>query len=41
MVDKDSEFYSRSIKLWSLDDDIEMHSADNEGKPAVAEKLIN
>ena len=41
MVDKDSEFYSRSIKLWSLDDDIEMHSADNEGKPVVAEKLIN
>ena len=41
MVDKDSEFYNRSIKLWSLDDDIEMHSADNEGKPVVAEKLIN
>ena len=38
-VDKGSELYSRSVKLW-LHDDIEMQSTYNEGKCVVAERFI-
>ena len=31
-VDKDSEFYNRSMKSWIQDNDIEMYSTHNEGK---------
>ena len=36
-VDKWSEFYNRSMKLWVQDNDIEMHSTHKEGKSVVAE----
>ena len=36
-VDKASEFYNRSMKLWLQDNDIEMYSTHNEGKSVVAE----
>ena len=39
-LDKDSEFYNRSVKSWLQDADIEMYSAYNEGKPVVAERFI-
>ena len=39
-VDKGSEFYNRSIKLFSQSNDIEMYSAHNEGKSALAERFI-
>ena len=39
-VDKDSEFYNRSMKSLFQNNDIEMYSAHNEGKTAIAEKLI-
>ena len=39
-VDKDSEFYHRSIKSWQKND-IKMYSTHNEGKIVVAETFIN
>ena len=39
-VDKDSEFYNRSMKSLFQNNDIEMYSAHNEGKSAIAERLI-
>ena len=39
-VDKSSEFYSRSIKLFLHNNDIEMYSANIEGKSVVAEKFV-
>ena len=39
-IDKGSEFYNSSFKKWSKDHDIEMYSIHNEGKSAVAERLI-
>ena len=39
-VDKGSEFYNNSFKKWLKDNDIEMYSIHNEGKSAVAERLI-
>ena len=39
-VDKDSKFYYQSMKSWFQDNDIEMYSTHNEGKPAVAERFI-
>ena len=40
MADKGSEFYNRSIKSWLEDFDLEIHSAQNEGKSVVAETFI-
>ena len=39
-VDKGSEFYNISIKPWLEKNDIEIHSAHNEGKSVVAERFI-
>ena len=39
-VDKDTEFYNRSMKLWLEKNDIEMYSTHNEGKSVVAERFI-
>ena len=39
-VVKGSEFYNNSFKKWLKDNDIEMHSIHNEGKPVVAERFI-
>ena len=39
-VDKGNEFHNRSIKSSLQDNDIEMYSAHNEGKSAVAERFI-
>ena len=39
-VDKDSEFYNRSIKSWLGNNDIEMYSTHNEEKSIVAERFI-
>ena len=39
-VDKDSEFYNRSVKLWLDKNSIEVHSIHNEGKSVVAERFI-
>ena len=39
-VDKDSEFYSKSMKSWLKDNDIEMSPTHNEGKSVVAERFI-
>ena len=38
-VDKGSEFYSRSMKSWLQDYNIEMYSIHNEGKSVVAERF--
>ena len=35
-VDKGSEFYNSSFKQWLKDNDIEMHSIQNEGRFVVA-----
>ena len=40
MVDKDSEFYKRSMKLWIEKNDIERYSTHNEGKFLFAERFI-
>ena len=40
MVDKGSEFYSRSMKLFSQNNDIEKHSTYNEGKSIAAERFV-
>ena len=39
-VDKDSEFYNKSMKSWLEKNDIEMCSTNNEGKSVVPERLI-
>ena len=39
-VNKGSEFYSRSVKQWLQDNDIELYSTHNEGKFVVAERFI-
>ena len=39
-VDKGSEFYNRSMKLWLEKNDIEMYSTHNEEKFVVAERFI-
>ena len=38
--DKGSEYYNRSMIPWLQDDNIEMHSTDNEGKSVAAERFI-
>ena len=39
-VDKDNEFYSRSMKSWLEKNVIEIYSIYNEGKSVVAERFI-
>ena len=39
-VDKGREFYNRSVKSWLKDNDIEMHSINNEEKTVVDERFI-
>ena len=39
-VGKTSEFCNRSMEPWLQDDDIEMHSAHNEGKYDVAKRFL-
>ena len=39
-LDKDIEFYSRSIELWIEKRDIEIYSTDNEGQFVVVERFI-
>ena len=39
-VDKSSEFYNKSMKSWFQENVIEMYSTHNEGKSAVAQRLI-
>ena len=39
-VDKCSEFYNRSMKLWLEKNDIKMHSAHNEKKSVIVERFI-
>ena len=39
-VDKGGEFYNRSIKSWSEQNDIEMCSTHNEGNSVAAERFI-
>ena len=39
-VDKGSEFYYSSVKNWLRDNNIEMYSKHNEGKPVIAERFI-
>ena len=36
-VDKESEFYNRSMKSWLKDNDIAMYSTNNEGKSVIEE----
>ena len=39
-LDKGSEFFNRSMKLWLEKNDVEMYSTHNEGKSVVAERFI-
>ena len=39
-MDKDSEFYNRSLKSWLEKNYIEMFSTHNEGKSVVTENLL-
>ena len=39
-VDKGSELYNKSIKLWLEKNDLEMYSTHNEGKSVVAERVL-
>ena len=39
-VDKGSNFYKRSIKLWLQDIDIEIYSTHNEGKSLVTKIIV-
>ena len=39
-VDKGSEFYDNSFKKWLQDNEIEMYSTHNKGKPVVGETFI-
>ena len=40
MVDKNSEFYRRSLKSWLEKNAIEIYSTHNEGKSIAAERFI-
>ena len=40
MVDKNSEFYRRLLKLWLEKNAIEISSTHNEGKSIAAERFI-
>ena len=40
-VDKGREFYTRSVKPWLEENDIEMYSMHNEGKSVIAERFIS
>ena len=40
MVDKESEFYNKSMKSWLQENDIEMCSTHNEGKSVVVERFV-
>ena len=39
-VDKGSEFYTKSMKLWLEKNAVEMYSTHNEGKSVVVERFI-
>ena len=39
-VDKGSELYNKSIKLWLEKNDLEMYSTHNEGKSVVAKRFL-
>ena len=39
-LDKDSEFYNRSFKSFSQNNNIETHSTHNEGKSVTAKRFI-
>ena len=39
-VGRGNEFYNKSMKSWLQDNNIKMHSANNEGKFIVAERFI-
>ena len=39
-VDNGNKFYSRSMKSWLQDNDIEIYSTHNEGKSVVPERFI-
>ena len=39
-IEKGSKFYNSSVKKWLKDNDIEIYSIYNEGKPVVAERFI-
>ena len=39
-LDKDGEFYNRSMESWLEDNDSEMYSTHNKGKSFVAERFI-
>ena len=39
-VDQGSEFYNNHFKKWLKDNNIEMYSTYNEGKPVVPERFI-
>ena len=39
-LDQGSEFYNKSFRKWSKDNNIEMYSTYNEGKSVVAERFI-
>ena len=39
-VDKGSELYNKSVKLWLEKNDLEMYSTHNEGKSVVAERFL-
>ena len=39
-MNKGNRFYSRSMKSWLQDNDIETYSKHNEGKSVVAERFI-
>ena len=40
-VDKGNEFYNNSFKKWLKDNDIEIDSAQNEGKSVIAKRFIH
>ena len=39
-LDKDSEYYNKSVKSWLKDNDIEIYSEHNEGKPVLFKDLL-
>ena len=39
-VDKESEFYKRSMKSWLQDNDKSIYSTNNEGKSIVTQRFI-
>ena len=39
-IDKEREFYNKSMKSWLEKNDVEMHSTHNEGKSVVAERFV-